>query len=82
MWAFGVTLFEIFARTDPYPNFSPVEAVSRVISENKPLRLQPTKNMSPQMKELFGSCFTLEPALRPTFKQLLEALEAMNQIFV
>ncbi|PRP76247.1 putative Nucleotide pyrophosphatase/phosphodiesterase [Planoprotostelium fungivorum] len=78
VWAFGVTLYEIYARTDPYPGYSPVEAVARIISEVRPLRLQPTRNMTAPMRELFNSCFCMEPALRPTFKQLLEALEGMT----
>ncbi|PRP74139.1 hypothetical protein PROFUN_06464 [Planoprotostelium fungivorum] len=81
LWAFGVTLFEIYSRTEPYANYSPVETATRVVDKMNPLRLRPTPNMSPEMKRIFLSCFDVEPVSRPTFGQLSAELEQCTEFF-
>ncbi|PRP83700.1 putative leucine-rich repeat receptor-like protein kinase [Planoprotostelium fungivorum] len=75
VWAFGVTLWEIFARQDPYPEYSPIETATRVGDEYEPLRLRPPPEMSDEMQDIFKECIRTPPEERPNFEMILTWLD-------
>jgi len=81
VWAFGVTLWEIYERNDPYPNLSMIEVATQVAQTTDPLRLTAPKNMSSSMKKLFLSCIETLPENRPTFEQILLDIDTMENFF-
>jgi len=81
VWAFGVTLFEVYTRKDPYPGVSPIEVATGVAQNVNPLRLSVPEEplrMSAEMTQLYLSCFNTDPEARPTMQEIVTQLEIMN----
>lgn len=68
VWSFGVVIFEIFERQEPYGDLNAIQAGSRVALQG--LRLPPPShpNCPPVVIEIFHQCFQSNPNLRPPFK--------------
>jgi len=73
IWSFGVTLWEVVTRSDPYPQLDPVQAALEV-THNK-LRLQIPAYCPPIIDILIQACFNEIPENRPTFSQITERLQ-------
>jgi len=67
-WSFGVVLWEIVTRTDPYPNMEPINVAMGVCYENLRLPIPPV--CDPLFAEVMVSCWNTDPTQRPTFKEI------------
>eukprot|EP01119_Soliformovum_irregulare_P000537 TRINITY_DN1037_c0_g1_i1.p1 TRINITY_DN1037_c0_g1~~TRINITY_DN1037_c0_g1_i1.p1 ORF type:complete len:200 (-),score=67.70 TRINITY_DN1037_c0_g1_i1:185-784(-) len=72
VWAFGVVIWEITNRSEPFPEMDAVKAAMGVCYEN--LRLVPGPNCDPVLSNLMTACFHKEPNMRPTMKELCTVL--------
>jgi serine/threonine protein kinase len=81
VWAYGVTLWEIFTRQDPYPDLTAVEAATRVTQTTDPLRLPVPSSMSKEMEELYLDLFELDTNDRPSFEEICTRLSKMDTLF-
>eukprot|EP01119_Soliformovum_irregulare_P004849 TRINITY_DN1599_c0_g1_i2.p1 TRINITY_DN1599_c0_g1~~TRINITY_DN1599_c0_g1_i2.p1 ORF type:complete len:405 (-),score=104.66 TRINITY_DN1599_c0_g1_i2:15-1229(-) len=73
VWAFGVTLWEIFSGgQEPYPGQSNAEVVEKVLA-GKEYELKP-ENCDKDIASLMRQCWAHEASNRPTFIQILAIL--------
>eukprot|EP01108_Squamamoeba_japonica_P004865 TRINITY_DN3831_c0_g4_i3.p3 TRINITY_DN3831_c0_g4~~TRINITY_DN3831_c0_g4_i3.p3 ORF type:complete len:149 (+),score=63.54 TRINITY_DN3831_c0_g4_i3:244-690(+) len=68
VWSYAVTVWEIVAREDPYPDMDALQVASRVVFNG--LRLQMPYDAPPQLTEIMDWCFQTDPAQRPNFSQI------------
>lgn len=80
VWAFGVTLWEIYSVGNiPYPGLSwNAEFVS---SLGAGLRLQRPKFCQENIYSIMCRCWAMNPALRPTFAQLNQELRSQSFMY-
>ncbi|XP_058402734.1 fibroblast growth factor receptor 4 isoform X4 [Diceros bicornis minor] len=73
VWSFGILLWEIFTfGGSPYPGI-PVEELFSLLREGH--RMDRPPNCPPELYVLMRECWHAAPSQRPTFKQLVEALD-------
>ncbi|XP_059118249.1 LOW QUALITY PROTEIN: fibroblast growth factor receptor 4 [Peromyscus eremicus] len=73
VWSFGILLWEIFTLGgSPYPGI-PVEELFSLLREGHRMDRPPT--CPPRVYGLMRECWHAAPSQRPTFKQLVEALD-------
>ncbi|XP_006976869.1 fibroblast growth factor receptor 4 [Peromyscus maniculatus bairdii] len=73
VWSFGILLWEIFTLGgSPYPGI-PVEELFSLLREGH--RMDRPPNCPPELYGLMRECWHAAPSQRPTFKQLVEALD-------
>ncbi|KAG7223186.1 hypothetical protein INR49_015794 [Caranx melampygus] len=93
IWSFGVTLYEIFTRCDPrqspptkfFEMMEPAQGQMTVMVLikllEKQLRLPCPKECPHEVKILMDQCWATEPSDRPSFKSLIEKLEAIRRTY-
>jgi len=69
VWSFGVIIWEIVEREEPYAGFSLAQIASLVSLQKLTLKFS---EEVPILSELLNSCFLFDPALRPRFKEISE----------
>jgi len=77
VWSFGVTLYEILSREEPYVGLTNVQAASAVMYQH--LRLKPPDTCPPKLAHLMEKCFETEPEKRSSFKEILKALDEIEE---
>jgi len=73
IWSFGVVIWEIVSRSDPYPDLDPVQTALEVTTGGR--RLEPPAHTPPILKQLMQNCFQTEPTKRPDFKTMCAWLQ-------
>eukprot|EP01114_Cavostelium_apophysatum_P020602 TRINITY_DN6952_c0_g1_i2.p1 TRINITY_DN6952_c0_g1~~TRINITY_DN6952_c0_g1_i2.p1 ORF type:complete len:962 (-),score=141.12 TRINITY_DN6952_c0_g1_i2:48-2933(-) len=76
VWAYGVTLIEIFTRNIPYPEYDTVQVASLIAT--KELAPVVPQDVPPHIAKVMAACFQNEPNLRPDFKEICEMLTTTN----
>ncbi|KAG6328297.1 hypothetical protein ID866_10792, partial [Astraeus odoratus] len=80
VWAFGMTVLELFTRTNPYDHISKSTLKTRII-EGPPDRPSPEDTCS-RMTEgwwnISSSCWESDPKLRPSTSSLVENIEGAS----
>jgi len=71
-WSYGVTLYEILSRKEPYADLDNIQAASNVM--HKGLKLKSPEHCPPKLAELMKSCFETDAENRPNFKKILSVL--------
>lgn len=74
IWSFGVVVYEVLTRKDPFGDKSITEVILGVSYEG--LRLEIPENCPPQFAKLMNLCFQSDPVNRPTFKEICAILES------
>uniref|UniRef100_A0A1I7XFC5 Protein kinase domain-containing protein n=1 Tax=Heterorhabditis bacteriophora TaxID=37862 RepID=A0A1I7XFC5_HETBA len=69
IWSFGVVLWELLTRKEPYQDLVPITVAFLVSTQA--LELPIADNCPLKWKELMQRCWNVEPEERPTFAQLL-----------
>lgn len=72
VWALGVTLFEIFARTKPYPEIASNAAVGVAVMAGR--TLTPPSEAPKSVRGVMRTCWKFDAADRPTAQQVQEVL--------
>jgi len=72
-WAFGVTLYELVARSEPYVGLDPVQAALQVTHSG--LRLEIPKYTPFILAEIMRGCFEYDPARRPDFQYICKRMQ-------
>jgi len=71
VFSFGVLMWEIITRQEPWAGLSAVQASHEVAKGN---RMEIPKTCNPILKNLIQMCWRENPGERPDFYQILEAL--------
>jgi len=74
VWMFGVTIWEIFAREPPYEHVKAGQVMIDVCTKGSTLQINP--QWPAPIREVIRSCLDVDPAQRPTMKQLYDHLNA------
>jgi len=79
VYAFGIILWEVLTRLEPYEDKEPMQIVVEVVNSNLRPTL-PEEFRSNPLVPLMKDCWHPDPSLRPTFKVILERLESLVAI--
>ena len=77
VYAFGIILWEILTREEPYEEKEPMQIVVEVVNEG----LRPTVRtelLDAPLVPLMRDCWHTEPGSRPTFEKIVERLRAIK----
>jgi len=69
-FAFGVVLYEVYSRKDPYEGEKPLEVLRLVADAAAKKRPIPPASMPPKAKALMAECLADTASQRPTFEEL------------
>lgn len=76
VYSFGITLWELFSYGKvPMPQFSNSQVVEEVL---KGYRMTPPEGCPTQIATLMTQCWDADPENRPSFKAILEAIQAVE----
>ncbi|XVE55620.1 hypothetical protein DITRI_Ditri03aG0173400 [Diplodiscus trichospermus] len=75
VYSFGVILWELVTMQQPWSGLSPAQVVGAVAFQNRRLAIPP--NTSPKLASLMESCWADDPAQRPSFANMVEALKKL-----
>ena len=75
VFSFGIILWEMLTNECPYEGMTPIQCALSVLNENKRPEIP---DWCPQpFRALIKNCMERDPKLRPTFPQILAALDSM-----
>ncbi|KAM7537931.1 hypothetical protein Aperf_G00000079042 [Anoplocephala perfoliata] len=77
MWSFGVILWELITRMEPFEGLDPMVIGMQVATES--LRLPRLANMDVRIVRLLDLCMNEDPGKRPRFDMLLPLLDKMRE---
>ncbi|KAE8731294.1 hypothetical protein F3Y22_tig00002840pilonHSYRG00961 [Hibiscus syriacus] len=75
VYSFGVILWELVTMQQPWSGLSPAQVVGAVAFQNRRLAIPP--NISSKLASLMESCWVDDPAQRPSFANIVEALKKL-----
>jgi len=73
VWSYGVVVFEIITRDEPYSNLDAGQAVAQVITEKATLNLP--RGTHPDLQKLQKDCMEYESSARPDFVKIAQRVE-------
>jgi len=76
VYSFGVLLWELVVREQPYANMTPIQAAFGVAKDN--LRPGLTQEVPPRTRALMQRCWHPMPSMRPPFQEITELLPQLR----
>ena len=76
VYSFGMIIWEMFVRKDPFYEYLPIKAAMLVLTEN--LRPKIPSFVPTEVSQLIVDCWQREASLRPNFKSILKKLEKIK----
>uniref|UniRef100_A0A6B2L7C1 Protein kinase domain-containing protein n=1 Tax=Arcella intermedia TaxID=1963864 RepID=A0A6B2L7C1_9EUKA len=76
VYSFGVCLWEMMSRSDPFPGMPPMQVVLAVAQNKQRPPIDPSWH--PAICNIIQSCFEDKPTLRPTFGELILKLHSLD----
>ena len=70
VYAFGMILYEVFSRKDPYEGENHRQVLAAIADESKNKSPPVPKGCPPETAELMTACLRAKPADRPTFEEI------------
>ena len=70
VYSFGMVLYEVYSRRDPYHGEDPTEVLRLVADKEVRKRPPSPRNMCDKVKSLMDDCLEEDPDKRPTFEEL------------
>ncbi|ELR24201.1 serine/threonine protein kinase [Acanthamoeba castellanii str. Neff] len=79
VYSFGIILWELLSREQPYAGMSPVAVAVAVMRDGIRPQMPATPGLCPlEFAELITSCWHADPTVRPTFLEIMTRLAAMH----
>ena len=82
VYSFGIILYEVYSRSDPYEGEDFDEVIKRVKDPNMYYRPQAPITCPSEIVLLMNDCLRTYPLSRPTFLQINDRLEQMDAIMI
>ncbi|KAI6013510.1 kinase-like domain-containing protein [Pisolithus marmoratus] len=82
IWAYGITVLELFSRKDPFPEANKDVPIMRRISEGPPSRPSDELTcfrLSDRWWSMCLECWNSEPSARPTIKDIMAKIEELSE---
>jgi serine/threonine protein kinase len=70
IYAFGIILYEVYSRKDPYEGEDPREVLRLVADKSVKKRPPVPRNLPTQIESLMKECLEDNPEIRPTFEEV------------
>ena len=82
VYSFGIIIWEVCTRIQPYKDMSVLQIINHVCNENgRPdCNLLPLEQMPKGLLELMENCWNTDPSLRPDFSLILFTLRKMQSL--
>jgi serine/threonine protein kinase len=77
VYSFGITAWEIWNNSEPYPEMSPIEAAIEVV-KNKNFRPSLEEMKCKKLQELLKKVWDFDPDVRPNFEQIIKELQEIQ----
>eukprot|EP01122_Echinamoeba_exundans_P005311 TRINITY_DN15475_c0_g1_i1.p1 TRINITY_DN15475_c0_g1~~TRINITY_DN15475_c0_g1_i1.p1 ORF type:complete len:469 (-),score=84.93 TRINITY_DN15475_c0_g1_i1:368-1774(-) len=82
VWSYGVTLYEIAMCREPYEHMDMLQIAVKVRDEGFNVLQTVTKEAEAKlpewMQKIMAQCFAQDPSNRPTFKEIIDQLDAIR----
>jgi serine/threonine protein kinase len=75
IYSFGIIFWELLSQQCPYDKMTPIQCALAVLNRNQ--RPEIPKWCPPPLQRLIRSCLKKDPEERPTFEQIIDALDTM-----
>jgi serine/threonine protein kinase len=76
VYSYAIILWELLTRLCPYDKMAPIQCALAVLNKNQ--RPEIPRWCPPSFQALIRTCWKKDPDERPTFPQILAALDAMQ----
>nr|CAB3502513.1 unnamed protein product [Digitaria exilis] len=80
VFSFGIVLWELLTGKLPYEDMTPLQAAVAVVQ--KDLRPTIAADTHPMLADLLQRCWQKDPALRPTFAEIVDILNSIKEFGV
>jgi class 3 adenylate cyclase len=79
VYSFGIILYEVYSRRDPYENEDNITDILRLVCDKSAQKRPPAPTTMPEkVKALMADCVEDEPDKRPTFEELDKRLQRID----
>ncbi|KAG2636892.1 hypothetical protein PVAP13_2NG478903 [Panicum virgatum] len=78
VFSFGIVLWELLTGKLPYEDMTPLQAAVAVVQ--KDLRPTIAADTHPMLVDLLQRCWQKDPALRPTFAEIVDILNSIKEV--
>ena len=75
IWSFGMVMYEVLTRTDPYHDLPMFTVIAKVAAGVIPAR--PPTITNDKIWDLMKECWTLKPAERPSIQYVISRLDSL-----